>query len=358
MKKKLLIDTDGGGDDAIALLIGLNATLNQGVAELDAITTCWGNVPLPQVNINIAKLLDFYDAPDIPIIKGADGPLLGKKEVVEWDGHGKDGFGDADFPMSNRKIHTEKHAAQYMVEVFNNLKDDEVLQVITLGPLTNLALAFRLDGELPQKLKRNPPGFPGLVVMGGAIEGKGNSSMVAEFNIHSDPEAAFIVFHSMGDIPLHLVSWEVSLTCPMPWHWFDEWVGKNLPPECRTRVQVFIDKVMGAYQRLYREGAKDSDECVVADAVAVAVALYPEFTSASMTTHVACELGGVFSRGALCVDWYSKEDKPKNTTIVTRVNTSMFLRILGRIVTDHPTAKGLNWDKSGDALEGTEEQSF
>eukprot|EP00992_Anisonema_acinus_P015278 TRINITY_DN9688_c0_g1_i1.p2 TRINITY_DN9688_c0_g1~~TRINITY_DN9688_c0_g1_i1.p2 ORF type:complete len:233 (+),score=72.85 TRINITY_DN9688_c0_g1_i1:69-767(+) len=217
-KRKLIIDTDGGGDDAIALLVALNAAYAERTTELVAITTCWGNVNLRQVGENIGKLLDFYDAPDIPLYRGAEGPLLGVKEVEEWNGHGTDGFGDADFPQSRRVIHTERHASVVICELLQNCKEDEEFQVVVLGPMTNLALAILLDNTITHRFQRdddNP--YPGLVVMGGAIEGKGNSSMIAEFNIHSDPEAAYVVWSHMRDYSLMLVSWELSLTCPMPW---------------------------------------------------------------------------------------------------------------------------------------------
>eukprot|EP01012_Entosiphon_sulcatum_P042604 TRINITY_DN56657_c0_g1_i1.p1 TRINITY_DN56657_c0_g1~~TRINITY_DN56657_c0_g1_i1.p1 ORF type:complete len:360 (-),score=55.82 TRINITY_DN56657_c0_g1_i1:2-1048(-) len=341
MKRKLIIDTDGGGDDAIALLLGLSASVDQHLVELVAITTCWGNVSLNQVLINIAKLMDFFDAPEIPIYRGADRPMMGEKEVVEWDGHGKDGFGDADFPVSRRTICTDTHAAVALVNLLNSRKDDEMYQVVTLAPLTNIALAIKLDPTIVRHLRPDPEtGLPGLVVMGGAIEGKGNSSMIAEFNIHSDPEAAYIVFQAMNETRFSLVSWEVSLTCPMPWTWFDQWVGKHLPEHKRTRVQVFIDKVLGAYQRLYRKEATDSDECVVCDAVAMAVALHPEFVVSRLTTHATIELGGRECRGAVVLDWYGyHKQRPRNADVITRVDTVTFLEALTRIVLCHTSAE-------------------
>eukprot|EP00997_Jenningsia_sp_PLL12_P000204 NODE_1028_length_1312_cov_41.108472_g847_i0.p1 GENE.NODE_1028_length_1312_cov_41.108472_g847_i0~~NODE_1028_length_1312_cov_41.108472_g847_i0.p1 ORF type:complete len:145 (+),score=30.47 NODE_1028_length_1312_cov_41.108472_g847_i0:788-1222(+) len=140
----------------------------------------------------------------------------------------------------------------------------------------------------------------------------------------------------MKETPLTLVPWELCLTCPMPWNWFDDWVGKKLPEEQRTRIQVFVDKVLGTYQRLYRAEAKDIDECVVCDAVAMAIALYPDFVTNRFTTYATIELGGRECRGQVCVDWYGNhKNRPQNTDIVVKVDTARFLNILSTIVTNH-----------------------
>lgn len=354
VKRKIIIDSDCGGDDAV----GIMAALVHPDVEILAITTVWGNVDVDQGMANAGKLLDLFGR-DVPLFRGADGPLLGERETVQWGGFGSDGFGDAEFPPSLRATTaSRKHAALAIVEILSNISvvdGDVVYQVITLGPLTNIALALRLEPRIFANLGSKD--HPGLVCMGGAIEGKGNSSLTAEFNIHCDPEAARIVFMNKELLrPFYLVSWEVSVNCAMTWDFYDVWVNRHrlsdgtIKSINQNRIQTFIEKM---FQRLevFTRPANDGTPadtgdaestqdvtCVIPDAVAVVAALYPGFVSEAFETFATVELHGRDTRGMTCCDWYGtdqsmlKKGRWRNCKVVTKCDLKVFLTAMQRIV--------------------------
>ena len=353
VRRKIIIDTDCGGDDAV----GIMAALCHPDVEVIAITTVWGNVNVDQGMENMGKLLDLYQL-DIPFYRGAALPLLGDRETIQWGGFGQDGFGDAGFPPSMRIAHQSKrHAALALVDLLgsiNVMDDDEVYQLICLGPLTNIALALRLDDRIFDHLGTKE--YPGVVIMGGTNEGKGNSSMASELNFHCDAEAARIVFQHKGlRHPLSLVSWELTVACAMPWRFFDHWLNRVNTAEGRrgvnqNRTQVFLEKLFGrleVFTRPHDDGSRadtgDAEStqdvtCVIPDAVAVCVALEPSIVLDQFETFVTVELQGRETRGATLIDWYgteqsmAKRGRWRNTNVVTKCDQDLFLRMMQRIV--------------------------
>ncbi|KAJ9471216.1 Uridine nucleosidase 1 [Diplonema papillatum] len=346
LKRKLIIDTDSGGDDAVAMMLAFSHP----TVEVHAISTCWGNVSVHQATENVGKLLDFYGL-DIPLYKGAEGPLLGVRETVAWEGYGKDGYGDAGFPVP---IHQPTSATPACLALMKHLQDirpfeesGEVVQLVVLGPCTNLALALKLDKTLCDNLGGG--GYPGLILMGGAYEAKGNSNMAAEFNFHCDPEAAHIVLNSVK-IPVHLVAWELTVTCSVSWQWFDRWLGRG---KHQNRVQVFYEKLFKKLEDFTRpsdDGARpdtgddpitQDETCVMPDAVAMVVALEPDIIEESFETFCTVELWGRETRGMTVFDWYGTEasmkkaERSKNCVLVTQVNNNIFLSSMASII-DHP----------------------
>jgi purine nucleosidase len=353
VRRKVIIDTDAGGDDAVAIM----AALAHPDVDVVMITTVWGNVDVDQGMENTGKLLDLYNR-DIPLYRGADGPLLGERETVQWGGFGKDGFGDAGFPPSVRPINASKqHAALALAETLGSIDvadSGAVWQLVTLGPLTNIALALRLCPTLFDNL--GSADIPGLVCMCGAMEAKGNSSLAAEFNVHCDPEAARIVFHHRQRIPFYFISWELTVNCAMTWDFFDKWIGRQRMPDGsrkgvnQKRTQIFLEKVFSRLEIFTRPaddgsradtGDAESTQdvtCVIPDAVAIVAALYPEFIEDSFNTFVTVELQGRESRGMTCIDWYgteqsmAKKGRWRNAKVVTKAQLSVFLDAMRRIV--------------------------
>lgn len=349
MKRRVLIDTDCGGDDAVAMMCALSSK----DIEVSAITTVWGNVNVDQAMENVGKLLDFYGRDDIPLFRGAEGPLMGERETVQWGGFGTDGFGDAAFPPTTRPASaSKKHAALAIVEWANSIDvmdESTVYQLITLGPVTNVALALRLYPQLFDHLGSRD--IPGVVCMGGAIEGKGNSSLTSEFNIHCDPEAARIVLQHRGlRYPVWLVSWELCVNCAMTWDWYDKWLNRRrlsdgqLSGVGQNRVQIFIEKLFGRLEVFTRpaDSGKKADTgdaestqditCVIPDAVAVVVAIYGNaFVQDFLETYVTVEVSGRETRGMTCIDWYgteqsmAKKGRWRNCRVLTKVDVNVFL---------------------------------
>lgn len=177
-KPKLIIDTDPGHDDALALLM----TILSEKFDILAITTVAGNVTIEKVTRNAQAILDLIGS-HVPVFSGIDKPL--KRELVTAVVHGESGL--AGFDTAKTRFTLTKNAPQKMVELINASPGE--VTILALGPLSNVARAIQHDLQFASKIKQ-------LVIMGGAIDVPGNKNRVAEFNFFVDPEAADFVFQS------------------------------------------------------------------------------------------------------------------------------------------------------------------
>ena len=193
MPRPFLIDTDAGSDDAVAVLMALRHS------DIDvlAITVVAGNVPLEQGIENALYFAELCQA-NTPVYGGADRPLSREYVSADWF-HGADGLGDwGDRYKPRRSQAREEHAVEAIIETVRSTPD---IVIVTLGPLTNLALALRQAPDIVARVSR-------CIVMGGAACTNGNVTPAAEYNIWCDPEAAQIVFRS--GLPVEMVGWEFS----------------------------------------------------------------------------------------------------------------------------------------------------
>lgn len=191
MPRTFLIDTDTASDDAVALIMALKAA---GV-RVAAITTVAGNVDVHQATRNALYTSELCGA-DVPVYAGAEKPLLREYENATWF-HGRDGLGDRNYPAP-RKSPQQKHAVDAIIDT---IEANAQLTVVTLGLLTNLALALAKRPAIAAKVGR-------CVVMGGAPCCEGNVTPAAEYNVWVDPEAARIVM--LSGLPIELVGWQLS----------------------------------------------------------------------------------------------------------------------------------------------------
>jgi inosine-uridine nucleoside N-ribohydrolase len=197
MSRRILLDTDPGVDDAMALFFLLGSP----ELQLEAVTTVFGNVDVEQTTRNALILLDVAGRPDIPVAPGADRPLMPQRQrqiggaVV----HGDNGLGGAELPSPSRAAGAQR-AAELIVERVMAAPGD--LTVIAVGPLTNIALATCLEPRIVENVHE-------LIVMGGAATVPGNVTPLAEANFHNDPEAARIVV--AAGYRLALVGLDVTL---------------------------------------------------------------------------------------------------------------------------------------------------
>ncbi len=188
---KIIIDTDPGTDDAIALI----AALNSPEFDVIALTTVAGNASLPNATRNALGLLACLRRSDIPVYVGADTPLIGQFQFAE-NYHGPGGMTT---PLPEPETAPGPvPAEQYIYDAAMDSSGD--LTLIALGPLTNVALAIRREPDIKDRIRE-------IFVMGGAVEVGGNVTPYAEFNIYDDPRAANIVFDS--GIPVTLVGLDV-----------------------------------------------------------------------------------------------------------------------------------------------------
>jgi inosine-uridine nucleoside N-ribohydrolase len=199
MPKKIIIDTDPGIDDAMAILLALASP------ELDVIglTTIFGNVYTPQGTQNALRLVEFAGHPDIPVAHGAELPLLLPLDSVADFVHGDDGFGNVNMPPPRGKP-IGISAAQFIVEQVMSQPGEITLAPV--GPLTNIALALNLEPRLAENTA-------GVVLMGGAATVNGNVTPAAEANIIHDPHAADVVF--TAGWPVTMVGLDVTMQTTM-----------------------------------------------------------------------------------------------------------------------------------------------
>jgi purine nucleosidase len=189
--RNFLIDTDTASDDAVALIMALAAPN----VRVLALTTVAGNVGLEQATRNALLTAEICGS-EVPVFAGAAGPLTRALQDAHWF-HGRDGLGDHGYPAPKRR-HEREHGIDAIIRLAHA---EPGLTLVTLGPLTNIALALKRDPEIVAKIGR-------CVVMGGAPSCEGNVTPAAEFNIWVDPEAARAVFRS--GLKIEMVGWHVS----------------------------------------------------------------------------------------------------------------------------------------------------
>lgn len=312
MTRKLIIDTDTGVDDAQAIMMALAHP----ETEVSAITMVMGNVAVTEVTKNVPRVLDQFDT-DVPYYIGADRPLV-QPYVDAADVHGNDGLGNADIPQSSRQPE-EEHAVLALIRLINEAPNE--YEIIALGPLTNLALAVRLDPSLPAKVKR-------LVIMGGTIGAVGNTSALAEYNFYADPEAAQVAIEAFGAAEPYpeLISWETTLAHTVSLDVYDAWCAH------KTNRSDFFQKISGEY--IGRILARKSDQYAMPDPLAMGILLEPSLIEKQSVHFTAVELAGQWARGQLMVDYrrtvngLTLEGNRPNLTIVQQVNQAGFEQLV------------------------------
>jgi len=182
MATRVIIDTDPGIDDAQAILFALLC----GEFEIDALTTVFGNVPAKTAAANVLRLLEMAGRPEIPVYLGAVGPLVRRRLHYAPEVHGKRGFGDLKLPPPSGKIQKNYAAVELARRI---VQAPGEITILALGPLTNIALALRLEPQFVKHVRE-------IIFMGGIVAGHGNVSAVATANVFNDSEAAKIVFNA------------------------------------------------------------------------------------------------------------------------------------------------------------------
>lgn len=294
----LLIDTDPGVDDALALLMAFHDPRH----ELVGLTVAAGNVGLAHTVGNALKLAEVCAAP-VPVYPGCAAPLLHPARDAGYV-HGRDGFGDTGYAPAARGPEDE-HAALAILRLSHRYAGR--LLLVALGPLTNLALALKLDPGLPGRVGR-------LVVMGGAVTAHGNITPAAEFNVAFDPEAAHIVFEAFP--ALDLADWEAVLAHGLAHDRVEQWLRAGTP-----RADFY--EAISRHARLWSADRR-GDLWHSADALAMAWALQPDGALETLARPVAVELAGRHTRGATVVDWERQDGGTDNARILMRYDQGRF----------------------------------
>ncbi len=306
--EKLIIDTDPGVDDAQAILMA--AAHPQ--AHIAAILAVGGNVGLEHTVRNSLTLVEMIEQ-DIPVYPGCGRPLVMEQEGAAMV-HGQDGLGDVGLTPKSRQAEAE-HAALALLRLANEAPGEYTL--VAIGPLTNIAVALKLDPRLPGKLKR-------FVVMGGAVTARGNTRNVsAEFNIYHDPEAAHVVFAGweQQDLLIELVDWEATVRHGVPETMLQRWLALDSP---KSRFYQTVSVKSLEFGRL----TAGRELIYTADPLAMAVALEPNIVTTAEERHVAVELMGTYTRGQTTVDWGRRNGRSANARIILEVDTDRFFSLI------------------------------
>jgi len=300
--KKLIIDTDCGSDDAMAIAMALNDP----AYHIELITTVAGNVTMEQATKNTLTTIEYAGTYEPPVYMGADRMLLRDLEYAH-ETHGEDGMGD--IGLVPRKLRARKGNGIFkMLEVLRESKTGEI-DIIALGPLTNLALAIRLDYEAIKKAGR-------IVIMGTAGLGAGNVTPVAEFNIWQDAEAAKIVTES-GLKPIIFVGWDACLGDCM------------LSPKDIEKIRSGSELgkfAIDCNRQLLEMNRKrfGGDYLDMADPSAVAAALYPECIAQCEKYYCEVDVSNGPSYGAVLVDVNCFLGKEPNVYICSKLHADKY----------------------------------
>jgi purine nucleosidase len=277
MTRSFLIDTDGGSDDVVALVMALRSP----AVRVLAITTVAGNVPVGQATRNVLYTVELCAA-ETPVFAGAERPLVKKLETAQWF-HGRDGLGDHGYAPKSRR----SEATGALDAIIQTVLENPGIEMVTLGPLTNLALAIRREPRIVPAIGR-------LVVMGGAPCCEGNVTPAAEFNIWVDPEAAKIVFRA--GLPLEMAGWQLCRS------------GAALHPQDIERILAlgtplaeFVIRSNSAAAEAYRVQTGETG-ISLPDPIAMAIALQPELCLSAGRHYVDIETASELTRGMTVVD--------------------------------------------------------
>ena len=328
----LIIDCDTGIDDSLALLYAAASA----DAEIVAVTCVAGNVDARQVAENTRAVLELAGRDDVEVALGRETPLV-RPLVTTPETHGPRGIGYAVLPPPARPLST-RHAADLFIEEARRRPGE--ITLVTLGPLTNVAIAVLREPELPRLLKR-------LVIMGGAYRSPGNTAPTTEWNVSVDPDSAKVVFTAFGGgdgvprpIALGLDVTERAKFTPELMVRLARRAGSRpddallapeetrpFGPEPRSVASKGIVRFIADALRFYMEFHSRYDGfygAFIHDPLALAAALDPTLVETRALT-VDVELGGTLTTGETVTDWRRVWGRPPNVDVAVSADAARFL---------------------------------
>lgn len=305
--RKFVIDTDTASDDAVALVMALQHP----DIDLRAITVVAGNVPLAQAVQNALYSVELCQQ-NTPVYAGCAKPLLRELSTAE-DVHGSDGMGDVGLPLWGRTA-ADGHGADMLRQVINDYADD--ITLVTLGPLTNVALALLREPQLARQVSR-------CYIMGGIGSGHGNVTPLAEFNIWVDPEAAKIVFES--GMPITMVGWDIS--------WQYATFSPRQAEEIRsigTRLAEYVVDIQATLNQ-YAIDQSNLAGFDLPDPITMAIAIDPTIASYARY-RVDVTTGEGLERGLTVVDRLGVTGRPPQVDVAVSARRDLFVEMLKQSV--------------------------
>jgi len=305
--KRIIIDTDPGIDDSLAILLALASP----EVQLEGLTVVHGNSSTEQGTINALSILELAGANHIPVASGCALPLV-QPSLLAPETHGNMGLGYAKLPgPASRPI--AQHGCDFLIDQI--MSNPGEITVVAIGPLTNVALAIRKEPRIVQAVKE-------LFIMGGALRHEGNTTPLAEFNTYVDPHAAHIVFHS--GMPMTLTPLDVTYDCVLL---ADDVEGIK---EVDSDIPTFIDDATRFYMEFHDE-YQGIQGCVINDPLTLALTFAPELCDYEELC-VDVDLSGGVSMGKTFADFYEMTGKPANMKVALGVRPRDFIDLfVGRM---------------------------
>ncbi|WP_439140435.1 nucleoside hydrolase [Roseicyclus sp.] len=305
MATKIIIDTDPGQDDAVAILLALASPKE---IEVLGITAVAGNVPLALTQKNARIICELAGRTDIPVFAGCDRPMIHPLVTAEHV-HGKTGLDGIALPEPTMPLQ-DRHAVDFIIDTLR-AEPSGTVTLCPLGPLTNIATAFAKAPEIIARVQQ-------IILMGGAYFEVGNITPAAEFNIYVDPEAAKIVFQS--GVPLVVMPLDVThkVLTTRPRIDAIRAIGSPVAHAVVSWTDFFERFDMAKYGA---EGAPLHDPCVIAYLLA------PDLFS-GRHINVEIETGSPLTRGMTVADWWGVTTRPKNATFMGDVDAAGFYELL------------------------------
>lgn len=307
-KQKMWIDTDTASDDAVALILALKSP----TTDVIGISIVAGNVPI-DLGVQAALYTIEMCRVKVPVHVGAVKPLV-RSFASAQNVHGTDGMGDIGLKLNGRQP-TSQDAVRQIIETFRSAKRE--IDLVTLGPLTNIALALSIEPEFAKWVRR-------CVIMGGTGVLPGNVTIASEFNVWADPESARIVFDS--ELPLEMVGWDVSVA--------DAVISDELAVEFSALSD--LGKFAMSIQRQVREFCRTEtklDGFDLPDPIAMSVAIDSSMSSFEVQRHVRVHLGDGDTRGQTVIDHLDVLGRSHNCRVVLRVDRERFIAMIRNALT-------------------------
>ncbi|KPP87261.1 MAG: purine nucleosidase IunH [Rhodobacteraceae bacterium HLUCCA08] len=304
MTRKIIIDTDPGQDDAVAILLALASP----ELQVLGITAVAGNVPLPLTQVNARKICELAGRPDIPVFAGCDAPLM-RPLVTAEHVHGKTGLDGPTLPEPTMPLQAT-HAVDFIIDTLRREPAGSVT-LVPIGPLTNIAAALQRAPDIAGRVAE-------IVLMGGAYFEVGNITPAAEFNIFVDPEAAEIVFRAgirLTVMPLDVT--HKALTTEAHVRAFRD-MGTPVGDAVAALVDFFERYDEAKYGH---EGAPLHDPCTIAWLLA------PDLFSGRFI-NVEIEVRSDLTRGMSVADWWGVTDRAPNALFIGDVDAAGFYALL------------------------------
>lgn len=304
MPQKIIIDTDPGQDDALAILLAFGSP----ELEVLGITAVAGNVPLKLTQLNARKICELANRAETKVFAGAIRPLV-RQLVTAEEVHGKTGLNGPDLPEPKMQLQ-KGYAVDYIIDTLMR-EEKGTITLCALGPLTNIAMALIREPKIAPRIKE-------LVLMGGGFFEGGNVTPAAEFNIYVDPQAADVVLKA--GIPTVIMPLDVTHKALTTSKRVDAIRALD------TKVSKAVVELLEYFER-FDEQKYGTDGGPLHDPCVIAYLLKPDLFQ-GRRCNVSVEMASELTMGMTVVDWWGVAKRPKNAMVMRDIDADAFFALL------------------------------